>query len=142
MTLRQLSYFYHLADDPHVHKAAKKLNVSQPAISLAIRNLEEELGEALFSRIGKKLILNERGRYFRDKSIGHYRALRDAGNMFKSDRIVGSLEIAASKTFNTHVMPQILHDFRLQYPSVEIHKQSANTMNIIRGLLEIGRAHV
>ncbi len=67
MTLKQLEYFYHVCDDPHLINSSKKLGISQPAISLALKALEEELQEQLFSRIGKKLVLNERGRRFREQ---------------------------------------------------------------------------
>lgn len=134
MTLKQLDYFFALCRTPHISGVVKELGVSQPAISLAIKNLEEELEEPLFSRIGKKLILNERGRDFKDRTEAHFLALRDAGEMFKSDRISGNLTIADSKTFNTYLMPQIIFDFRTRYPEVDLKKRSTNSTHIFRGI--------
>jgi len=62
MTFKELHFFYSLCDNPQVTNVASALQISQSAISLAIKSLEKKLGEKLFDRVGKKLILNERGR--------------------------------------------------------------------------------
>lgn len=64
MTLKELHFFYKLCSNPQVTQVAQELNISQSAISLAIKSLENKLNEQLFDRIGKKLILNEKGRFF------------------------------------------------------------------------------
>lgn len=134
MTLKQLEYFYHICDDPRLINTAKKLDISQPAISLAIKALEDELHEKLFSRIGKRLVLNERGRIFKEQTYQHYLALRDAGNMFRAHKVSGDLFIAASKTFNTYLIPGILFDFQVRFPEVHIKKRSTNSAHIINAL--------
>lgn len=136
MTLKQLEYFYHLCGEPHIINTARKLGVSQPAISLSIKALEEELQEQLFSRIGKKLVLNERGRLFKDQTYQHFVALKDARSMFHWDSLAGKLSIAASKTFNTYLLPGILFDFQLQFPKVNIKKISDNSTHILNGVRE------
>ena len=55
MTLRELQIFYELSELNSPSKAAKKLNLSQGAVSLALKSLEEDLGVNLFNRIGKNL---------------------------------------------------------------------------------------
>ena len=69
MTLKELNFFYKLSENPQVTQVANELNISQSAISLAIKSLENSLNEQLFDRIGKKLILNEKGKYLKDSSL-------------------------------------------------------------------------
>ena len=60
----QLRYFLTVADNQHIARSAEQLNVSQPAVSLAISRLEQELGVKLFDRIGRNIVLNEYGAIF------------------------------------------------------------------------------
>ena len=61
MKMTQLLYFKTVAEDGRISVAAKKLFVTAPAVSIAITNLEKELGVQLFDRIKNRLILNEYG---------------------------------------------------------------------------------
>ncbi|MBE3745043.1 LysR family transcriptional regulator [Vibrio parahaemolyticus] len=67
MELRQIKYFLAVANSGGVTKAADILNVTQPAISRQIRELEEELGVQLFERVSRKLILTVAGEHFREQ---------------------------------------------------------------------------
>lgn len=60
----QVKYFIVVAQNQHIAKSAEQLNVSQPAISLAIARLEQELGVKLFNRVGRNIVLNEYGTVF------------------------------------------------------------------------------
>lgn len=62
MELYQMRYFKAVADCGNMTKAAEKLHVSQPALSKAIKALEEEMGTQLFDRVGRSIVLNEDGR--------------------------------------------------------------------------------
>lgn len=85
MELYQLRYFAQVAKFESISKAARTLNVSQPALSKAIAKLEVELGAQLFDRAGKRLYLNERGGYFLQ---GVERAL---GELNEAASVVGGL---------------------------------------------------
>jgi LysR family transcriptional regulator, transcriptional activator of nhaA len=62
LNFRHLFYFWHVARQGHLTRAARELHVSQSALSAQIRQLEERLGEALFERKGRSLVLTETGR--------------------------------------------------------------------------------
>lgn len=142
MTFKELNFFYQLCDKSQVTNLAKELNISQSAISLAIKSLEEKLDETLFDRIGKKLILNERGRYFKEQTYSHYLALMDAKTIFRKNKLAGTLKIAASKTISNYIMPDIYYDFLSTYPEVRFEIDSLNSTQIINevvlGNLDIG----
>ncbi len=135
MTLRELEIFYYLSEDPHISQLSKKIGISQSAISLAIKSLEKKLSELLFDRLGKRLILNERGRLFKDQTYKHFLALKDAQDLFRKDKLSGVLKIASSKTVGEFIMPQIIFDFLVENPNAVISKNIKNSSQIIQMLL-------
>ena len=136
MTLKELNFFYKLSANPQVTQVASELNISQSAVSLAIKSLETNLGEKLFDRIGKKLILNEKGKYFKEKTFHHYMALIDAQNIFQENKLAGNIKIASSKTISNYIMPNIYFDFLSKYKDVKLDILTLNSSNIIDMILK------
>lgn len=136
ITIKELELFYHLCDNPHVSQLAKKIEMSQSAISLAIKSLETKLNEPLFDRIGKKLVLNARGRFFKDKTYHHFLALKDGQSSFSNDKFSGRLQIASSKTIGNFIMPQILFRFLSRYQHCSIENDILNSTEIIHRVVE------
>jgi DNA-binding transcriptional LysR family regulator len=142
MTLKELNIFYRLCDNTHLSLVANELGLTQSALSLSIKSLESKLGVQLFDRIGKKLILNDKGKEFRAKTHTHFLNLMDAKHLFMIDKISGKLNIAFSKTIGEFIMPQILYDFLVKFPHVKIKKDIQNSKNIIEmvknGVIDAG----
>ncbi|MFW3346301.1 LysR substrate-binding domain-containing protein [Aliarcobacter butzleri] len=136
MTLKELNFFYKLCENPQVTQVASELNISQSAISLAIKSLETSLNEQLFDRIGKKLILNEKGKYFKEKTLPSYLALIDASTIFQENKLAGNIKIAASKTISNYIMPNIYYDFLSKYKDVKLDILTINSSNIIEKILK------
>ncbi|MFY9071475.1 LysR substrate-binding domain-containing protein [Aliarcobacter butzleri] len=136
MTLKELNFFYKLCENPQVTQVASELNISQSAISLAIKSLETSLNEQLFDRIGKKLILNEKGKYFKEKTLPSYLALIDASTIFQENKLAGNIKIAASKTISNYIMPNIYYDFLSKYKDVKLDILTINSSNIIDKILK------
>ncbi|MDX1808434.1 MAG: LysR substrate-binding domain-containing protein [Sulfurospirillaceae bacterium] len=134
MTLKELNIFYELCENSHISQLASRLGITQSAISLSIKSLENNIGEQLFDRIGKKLILNEIGRLFREKTFPHFVALSDAENFFKKSKISGILNIASSRTIGTFITPQIVYDFLGIHSNVVINKDIQNSLNIVKSI--------
>lgn len=142
MTLKELDFFYNLCENSHISKLSKKQSISQSAISLSIKSLEKKLGEPLFDRIGKKLVLNDRGRLFKAKTYKSFLHLKDAQTFFKEEKISGDLHIASSKTIGNFILPQIEFDFLSKYQNVTIKNDIKNSSQIIelvkQGSLDMG----
>ncbi|MGE0052072.1 MAG: LysR substrate-binding domain-containing protein [Arcobacter sp.] len=136
MTLKELNFFYKLSENPQVTQVASELNISQSAISLAIKSLENSLNEQLFDRIGKKLILNEKGKYFKEKTLSHYLALIDATTIFQENKLAGNIKIAASKTISNYIMPNVYYDFLSKYKDVKLDILTINSSKIIENILK------
>jgi DNA-binding transcriptional LysR family regulator len=135
MTLKELNFFYKLSDNPQVTQVAQELKISQSAISLAIKSLENKLEEQLFDRIGKKLILNERGRYFKEKTLPHYLAIIDSQKLFQKNKLAGNMRIASSKTISNYLMPDIYYDFLSKHSEVKFNISTINSTKIIENIL-------
>lgn len=142
MTLKELSIFYYLCEDAHLSLLAKQLGITQSAVSLAIKSLENKIGEQLFDRIGKKLVINEIGRLFKEKTYPHFLALMDARNFFKDNKISGILKIASSKTIGDFITSQIIFHFLEVHTDATIQKDIQNSTHIINlvknGAIDIG----
>ncbi len=136
MTLKELHFFYKLSENPQVTQVASELNISQSAISLAIKSLENSLNEQLFNRIGKKLILNEKGKYFKEKTLSHYLALMDAQTIFQENKLAGNIKIASSRTISNYIMPNIYYDFLTKYKDVKLDISTINSSKIIEKILK------
>lgn len=142
MTLKELDIFYKLCDDSHISHLAQRIGMTQSGISLSIKSLEKKIGEPLFDRIGKKLILNEIGRLFKEKTFPHFAALRDTENIFRKNKISGILKIASSRTIGAFITSQMVYDFLQIHPNVIIKKDVQNSQNIINlvksGAIDMG----
>ena len=136
MTLKELNFFYKLSDNPQVTQVAQELKISQSAISLAIKSLENKLEEQLFDRVGKKLILNERGRYFKEKTLPHYLAIIDSQKLFQKNKLAGNMKIASSKTISNYLMPDIYYEFLSTYTDVKFDISTINSTKIIENILK------
>lgn len=135
MTLKELNFFYKLSDNPQVTQVALELKISQSAISLAIKSLENKLEEQLFDRVGKKLILNERGRFFKEKTLPHYLAIIDSQKLFQKNKLAGNMKIASSKTISNYLMPDIYYEFLSKYSDVKFDISTINSTKIIENIL-------
>jgi len=136
MTFKELQIFYELSELNSPSKVAKKLNLSQGAVSLSLKSLEEDLGVKLFDRIGKKLVLNEYGRIFKEKTYENYLKLIDSKNLFKENNLAGELNIIASKTIGNFVLPKIVFEFIEKFPNIKINKINENSKFIIDSIIE------
>ena len=121
MELRVMNTFLRASQTESFSKAAEDLGYSQAAVTLQIRQLEEELGVTLFERIGKRVRLTDKGAEFAEKTARLLNQLEDAVYSLNADReISGRLSIAASESVCDVFLPDIISEFIKRYPKVEI----------------------
>lgn len=135
-TLDQLKILYAIYTEGSFKKAAKKLYISQPAVSLQVKNLEKQLNAPIFYRDKRKAYLTETGRLlikYCDRILSlceeTCRAL-DELNTLQS----GGLIIGASQTTGTYLMPRLMGIFRHKYPQIAIELQIHSTRKISWGI--------
>lgn len=143
MELRQLKYFLMVSKLSSVTRAAEQCHVAQPAISIAIQNLEHELGVQLFERSHKKISLTSTGHVFLRrvedilervdysiKEMGDYRNLQR-----------GSIRVGITPMLGAFLFPYILSKFREDHPQLELIVIEEGALSI-KALLEKGELDV
>ena len=130
MTIIQLRYFNAVCQYLNITRAAEALQVSQPAVSNAIRDLEEELSVKLFYRVKKKMAITKEGEFFLDKSMQIVSAVDSLSASMKEMAENSSLiRIGISPIFNTLYFPQIISSFRTQYPSIKLSIEECGSLD-------------
>lgn len=134
MTLKELQIFLELSETQNILEISKKLSITQSAISQSIKSLENKLKEPLFDRIGKKLVLNERGREFKKMTINPYNQLINVQYQFLKEKLAGTIYVATSKTLGTYILPQIIFEYLSKNRNILIKKDIQNSTKIIENI--------
>src|SRR5258705_4929166 len=144
MELRQIRAFLSIAETLHFGRTAELIHLSQPALSLQIRALEEEVGVRLFERNRRKTTLTAAGVAFRDDAAA---ALSQLDQAIRKARLaasgkLGLLRIGFISTAGSEIVPNIIRQFRELNPEVEISLRAITTVDQVRmleaGSLDIG----
>ncbi|MFB2918721.1 LysR substrate-binding domain-containing protein [Aerosakkonema funiforme] len=135
MTLDQLRIFLAVAEHQHFTRAAETLFITQPAVSAAIQNLEEEYGVKLFHRIGRHIEISEAGKLLQveaqkilDQVTLTERGLRELNNMQR-----GELKLGSSLTIGNYWLPNKIGEFQRRYHGISVQCFLANTEEICTG---------
>lgn len=121
MDLRQLEYFQMVAKLSNISRAAERLHVAQPSISVAIQKLEEELGSTLFDRSQKKLQLTPEGKVFLKRTDAILGSLKEAVTEMHDYQGLarGSIKLGVPPMIGSFLFPQIFAKFRENYPGID-----------------------
>jgi len=117
-------------------KVAKKLSISQPAVSFQIQKLEQELGVRLIDRQQKILTMTEAGKrllVFAKLVVKEHQALAHDFEQLREE-VTGNLAIAASTIPGDFILPPILSEFKRQHPAVGIQVVVSNSTTVIAGV--------
>ena len=127
MELRVLNYFVAVAQEGNMTRAARKLLISQPALSRQIAELEAELGVKLFSRKSRHLALTPAGQYLLEQAqeILDLTA-KTKRNLTKASFISGDLTIAAGESLGMQRVMNVVSAIIKEHPSVKIHLLSGD----------------
>ncbi len=138
MDLDQLRGFFETARHKSFTRAAEKLFLTQPAISLQVKALETELGERLFERHGKRVILTEAGRRLMKKAQEIFETVEAARQEMADLRElrVGRVSVGASDTNCAYVLPRSVTAYRKAYPGVEIRLMDRMSPGVERLVLD------
>ena len=128
--------FYIVAKNNHMTKASEELHISQPAVSKAIKKLEEQLGGTLFLRSNKGMELTEEGKMFYEYVKGAMELINNAENEFTAfkDLSKGEIKIGCSTTLTKIILLDALKEFHQKYPNININITNDLTSNLIKDL--------
>jgi LysR family transcriptional regulator, hydrogen peroxide-inducible genes activator len=138
VTLKQLRYFDALARAQHFGRAADACSVTQPALSMQIHELEQQLGLMLVERTRAGVLLSDKGREVAARAA---RILGDVHEMIEfaqhsSDVLSGSLRLGVIPSIAPYMLPPLLPLLRDGYPNLELHVRETQTMPLTDELIE------
>ncbi len=128
--LKQLRAFCHTAVDGSMSKAAEKMDLSQPSVSLLIRALEKELGHQLFGRQGPRIYLTAEGKNLLHMALPLVEGIDNLPVAFDEQvnkHISGELHIAASEVMLLQMLSQILRRYHSAYPQIRVCLHNVTT---------------
>ncbi len=139
MELHQLRYFVAVAETGGFSKAAKRCFVAQPSLSQQIIKLEHELGQELFERLSRKIVLTEAGKALlpRAKLV-----LREAGNIKSGikddvDSGTGTLSVGLIPTIAPYLLPGSLDKYHTKFPKSQLKVSENLTDRLIRNIINL-----
>ena len=144
MELRHLRYFVVVAEERHFTRAAERLGIGQPPLSLQIQRLEREIGAQLFRRLSRGVELTEAGELLFDSArqilAQVERTCADVQRLARGE--MGHLRVGfAGATYFQSLVPAIIREYRSHHPDVTVSPEQSNTPSLADGLLE-GRVDV
>jgi LysR family hydrogen peroxide-inducible transcriptional activator len=122
MEIHQLRYFVAVADEGSFSRAAAKVRVAQPSLSQQIQKLEAEMGQPLFDRLPRSVVLTEAGRCFIDYARQILATIGDARRCVEElkGKVGGALAVGAIPTIAPYVLPGLIGKFQKRYPEVTL----------------------
>ncbi len=138
ITLKQLRYFEALAQHGHFGRAADVCAISQPALSMQIKELEHELGTILFERAHRQVRLTAFGEEFSDRARDILRSVDELSDMARAsgDKLAGRLRIGVIPTIAPYLLPTIIADLTRVHADIDIHIRETLTPRLIEELAQ------
>jgi LysR family transcriptional regulator, hydrogen peroxide-inducible genes activator len=138
VTLRQLRYFDALARHGHFGRAAEACAISQPALSMQIKELEETLGGMLLERSARQVALTRFGEDLARRARDILRSVDELGDFARAsrDRLAGRLRIGMIPTIAPYLLPKVIGNLTQTHPEIDIQVREALTPKLIQELAE------
>lgn len=138
VTLRQLRYFNALARHGHFGRAAEACAISQPALSMQIKEFEEALGGMLIERGARQVVLTKLGEETAQRIRNILRSVDELADFARAsrDRLAGRLRIGLIPTIAPYLLPRIIANLARQHPELDIHVRETLTAKLLEELAE------
>ena len=122
-TLRQLSYLVALSQELHFRRAAERMNVTQPTLSIQLQELERQLGAALIERGGTSVKLTPLGREIAERSRQVLAQVEDLKSLASSSHhgFYGTIRIGVPPTLGPYLLPHIIPTLHDDYPELKLY---------------------
>lgn len=138
LTLKQLRYFEALARHGHFGRAAEAAAISQPALSMQIKELEDGLGAPLFDRSARAIRLTSFGEDFAARARDILRLVEDLEDSARiaRDQMVGRLRLGVIPTVAPYLLPQVIAEMTRAYPALDLQLRETITPKLLIELAE------
>lgn len=138
MEIHQLTYFVAVAETGSFSRAAERCNIAQPSLSQQIQKLEQELGEPLFDRLTRRVVLTDAGRALLPRAISILAELQDIKHAMKQETDVsrGALNVGFIPTIAPFVLPRVIQRFSSDFPHARLSVHEDLTESLVRDLVD------
>jgi LysR family hydrogen peroxide-inducible transcriptional activator len=138
LTFKQLRYFEALSRHRHFGRAAQACAISQPALSMQIKELEDALGTALFERRAREVCLTSFGEEFALRARDILRAVNELTELARASqqRLVGRLRIGVIPTIAPYLLPALIASLNHAHEGLDIHVRETLTAKLIEELAD------
>ena len=136
MTLRHLKIFLSIYETGSTTAAAEQLFISQPTVSVALRDLEEHYGVRMFERYAKHLYVTPAGQQMYQYARHLVSLMEEAEDAIRSLGEAGTLRVGSSITIATRFLPEYVRRFKELYPQMQVRVKVDNTDTIARMVLD------
>jgi len=138
VTMRQLRYFEALARHGHFGRAAEACAVSQPALSMQIKDMEKALGGVLLERSARQVALTKFGEELLPRVRDILRSIDELGDFARAsrDRLSGRLRVGMIPTIAPYLLPKVIENLARLHPELDIHVRETLTPRLIKEVAE------
>src|SRR5882757_9107372 len=138
VTLRQLRYFDALARHRHFGRAADACAVSQPALSMQIREMEQAVGGVLIERNARQVTLTTFGEDLLRRVRDILRSVDELGDFARAsrDKLAGRLRVGMIPTIAPYLLPKVIENLARLHPELDIHIRETLTPKLIKEVAE------
>lgn len=123
MTLRHMKILVEVYRQNSVTKAAQALHLSQPSVSLALRELEDYYGVTLFERVGRRISPTECGREFYGYAVHVVSLMDELETRMRNWDAIGTVRIGATVTIGTYLLPELVRRYQAEFPALHVDVQ-------------------
>lgn len=138
MTLRHLKIFIEVCRSGSITQAAEELNMAQPAVSYAIRELESFYATRLFERMNRRLYITESGEQLRSYASSILTQFDEAKNVLKDINTATKIRIGTNVSYGVSKLPELISGFRKEYPRIPTYTRIQNSAQIEEELIRNG----
>jgi len=138
MEIHQLTYFIAVVETGSFSRAAERCNVAQPSLSQQIQKLEQELGEPLFDRLPRRVVLTDAGRSLLPRATSILAEIQDIKHAMQQDADFshGLLNVGFIPTIAPFVLPRVIKRFSRDFPQAHLIVHEGLTEVLVRDLVD------
>ena len=136
MTLRHMKILVEVYRQNSVTKAAQALHLSQPSVSLALRELEDYYGVTLFERVGRRISPTECGREFYGYAVHVVSLMDELETRMRNWDAIGTVRIGATVTIGTYLLPELVRQYQAEFPALHVDVQVCRASQVEQLVLD------
>lgn len=136
MTLRHMRILVAVFQQGSVTKAAQALHLAQPSVSLALRELEDYYGVALFTRTGRQLLPTACGQSFYDYAVHVVSLVDEMETQMRNWDTLGTMRIGSTITIGIHLLPRLVRQLQAEFPDLKIEVKVCRASQVEQLILD------